>query len=104
MIKKELIMKIDFTGHGIDVTHALKKFTEEKFTRLERHFDRITAIHVTFQVEKLSHVVEATLLITKGDIHASATASDMYAAVDELVDKLNRQIIKHKEKINDHRE
>lgn len=97
-------MQIDFTGHGIDVTQALKTFTQEKFTRLERHFDRITSAHVTFSVEKLSQTAEATLLITKGEIHASATAEDMYTAVDELMDKLNRQLIKHKEKMGDHRE
>jgi putative sigma-54 modulation protein len=55
-------------------------------------------------VEKLDHIAEATLLIVKGEIHASATSNDMYAAIDELVDKLDRQLIKHKEKINDHRE
>ncbi len=97
-------MQIDFTGHGMDVTAALKTFTQEKFTKLERHFDKITAIHVTFHIEKLTHTVESTLLITKGDIHASASADDMYTAVDELVDKLNRQLVKHKEKISDHRE
>lgn len=97
-------MKIDFTGHGVNVTPALKAYTEEKFGRLERHFDHITAIHVTFQIEKLDQTAEATILITKGQIHASATSEDMYKAVDELVDKLNRQMVKHKEKHDDHRE
>jgi len=97
-------MQIDFTGHGMDVTPALKTFTQDKLTRLEKHFHGITAIHVTFHIEKLDHTVEAALLIAKGDIHAKATASDMYVAIDELVDKLNRQLIKHKEKTSDHRE
>lgn len=97
-------MQIDFTGHGMDVTHALKTFTQEKFTRLERHFDKITSIHVTFHVEKLTKNAEATLLIAKGEIHASASSDDMYTAVDDLVDKLNKQLIKHKEKMSDHRE
>ena len=97
-------MQINFTGHGIDVTAALKTFAQEKFDRLQRHFDKITAIHVIFNVEKLNKIAEATLLVTKGEIHASATSEDMYAAVDELIQKLDRQLIKHKEKMSDHRE
>lgn len=97
-------MQIEFTGHGIDVTQALKTFTQDKFDRLERHFDKIISVHVIFSVEKLSQIAEATLLVAKGEIHASATAEDMYTAIDELMDKLNRQLIKHKEKMSDHRE
>ncbi|OGV43648.1 MAG: ribosomal subunit interface protein [Legionellales bacterium RIFCSPHIGHO2_12_FULL_42_9] len=97
-------MQINFTGHGLDVTPALRTFTQEKFNRLERHFNKITAIHVIFHVEKLNQIAEATLLIAKGELHASATSEDMYVAVDELVQKLNRQLIKHKEKISDHRD
>lgn len=97
-------MQIDFTGHGMDVTDSLKTFTQEKFARLERHFDKITSIHVTFHIEKLNQNAEATILISKGEIHASASSNDMYTTVDELVDKLNRQLIKHKEKMSDHRE
>jgi putative sigma-54 modulation protein len=97
-------MQINFTGHHLEVTDALKAFTEEKLHKLERHFDRITAIHVTFNVEKLRQVVEATVLIVKGDLYASAESDSMYTAVDELIGKLDKQLIKHKEKIQDHRE
>jgi putative sigma-54 modulation protein len=97
-------MKINYTGHHLEITDALKVFTEEKLHKLERHFDRITAIHVTFNVEKLRQVVEATVLIVKGDLYASAESESMYTAVDELVDKLDKQLIKHKEKIQDHRD
>lgn len=96
-------MNIHFTGHRMDVTSSLKNFTQEKFDKLERHFDKITAINVVFDVEKLRHIAEATILISKGEIHASSEADDMYAAIDLLVDKLDRQLIKHKGKILDHR-
>ena len=89
------------------MTDALRTFTEEKFEKLERHFDHITNINVVFDVEKLRQIAEATILVTKGEVHASAESEDMYAAIDSLVDKLNRQLIKHKEKIlglRDHRE
>ena len=97
-------MQINFTGHGVEVTASLKTFTQEKFDRLIRHFDKITAIHVIFNVEKLNKIAEATILIAKGELHASATSEDMYVAVDELIHKLERQLIKHKEKTSDHRE
>lgn len=97
-------MQINFTGHGMEVTTALRTFTQEKFDKLERHFDKITAINVIFDVEKLRQIAEATILVNKGELHASAESEDMYAAIDELVDKLDRQLIKHKEKMRDHRD
>ena len=96
-------MQINITGHRMDVTPSLRAFTEEKFERLERHFDHITSINVVFDVEKLRQIVEATIFITKGEVHASSESEDMYAAIDMLVDKLNRQLMKHKEKILAHR-
>lgn len=97
-------MQINFTGHNVDVTPALRAFTEDKFNKLEKHFDKITSIHVVFDVEKLSQIAEASIIVVKGELHARAESEDMYAAVDTLVDKLDRQLIKHKEKIRDHRE
>lgn len=97
-------MQINFTGHNVDATPALKNFTQEKLNKLERHFDKIASINVVFDVEKLSKIVEATIIITKGELHARAESTDMYAAIDELIDKLDRQIIKHKEKLRDHRD
>jgi len=97
-------MQINFTGHQIDVTPALRVFTEEKLSKLERHFDRIQAIDVTFNVEKLRQIVDATVHIVHGDVHASAESENMYTSIDGLVGKLDRQLIKHKEKIADHRE
>jgi putative sigma-54 modulation protein len=101
MAIKESIMQINFTGHRMEITPALRTFTQEKFDKLERHFDKITAINVIFDVEKLRQIVEATILVVKGEVHASSESEDMYTAIDILVDKLDRQLIKHKEKIRD---
>lgn len=97
-------MQINMTGHRLDVTPALRAFTEEKFERLERHFEHINSINVVFDVEKLRQIVEATIFVSKGELHASSESEDMYAAIDTLVDKLNRQLMKHKEKFLDHRD
>lgn len=97
-------MKINFTGHGIDITPALQQFTIEKFEKLEKHFSKISSINVTFCVEKHTQIVEATILVNKNELHARAESDIMYAAVDLLVDKLDKQIIKYKEKHQDHRE
>ena len=97
-------MQINLTGHRMEVTPALKTFTEEKLDKLEKHFDKIMSVHVVFDVEKLRQKAEATVHVAKGELHASSESDDMYAAVDGLVDKLDRQLIKHKEKLKNHRE
>jgi putative sigma-54 modulation protein len=95
-------MQITFKGHQFEVTPALKEFTTEKFDRLYRHFDRISNINVTFWLEKLENIAEATIHVPGNAIHASSKAADMYSAVDELIDKLDRQLKKHKEKEDIH--
>lgn len=97
-------MQISFTGHHIEVTAALKSFAEEKLRKLERHVVHINAIAVVFSIEKLEHIVDATVSINKATVHAQSKSSDMYAAVDLLIDKLDRQLVKHKEKLQNHRE
>ena len=69
-----------------------------KFQKLERHFDHISNCQVTLEVEKVRQIAEATLHVVGGEIHAKAENEDMYAAIDGLIDKLDRQILKHKEK------
>jgi putative sigma-54 modulation protein len=97
-------MHIDLTGNHIELTDALRDYVNEKMGRLERHFDHVTKTHVILQVEKKRHIAEATVNVpgANGGLHATAEHNDMYAAIDGLVDKLDRQIIKHKEKITDH--
>jgi len=95
-------MQINLTGHHVDVTDSLRNYVDEKFERLIRHFDHMTDAHVVLSVEKLRHKAEATLLISGGKLFADNTEEDMYAAIDGLTDKLDRQIKKHKEKLTDH--
>lgn len=95
-------MHINITGHQMEVTPAIKTFTEEKFGKLIRHFDNITKINVVFGVEKLRQIAKATVFITGGELNASSEADDLYAAIDALIDKLDRQLIEHKEKIRSH--
>lgn len=96
-------MQIHFTGRNIEITPALKTFTTEKMQRIERRFTNINAVNVTFLVENVMQIAEATVHINGVDLHATARSEDMYSAIDELVDKLLTQITKHKEKLTDHR-
>jgi putative sigma-54 modulation protein len=96
-------MQIDLTGHHIDITPALREYVDSKMQRLERHFEHVTDTHVVLSVEKLRHKAEATLQISGATVHADAIDEDMYAAIDALADKLDRQLKRHKEKISDHR-
>jgi putative sigma-54 modulation protein len=95
-------MQINLTGHHIDITDALRNYVNEKMEKLERHFDKVSNTHVILSVEKDSHKAEATVHMTGNDIFAEATEPDMYASIDGLVDKLDRQVKKHKEKITNH--
>ncbi|MGB5427955.1 MAG: ribosome-associated translation inhibitor RaiA [Gammaproteobacteria bacterium] len=95
-------MKINLTGHHVDLTDPLREYVNSKMDRLERHFDHVTDTHVVLSVEKLRHKAEATMHISGGKIFADAEQENMYAAIDSLVDKLDRQVKKHKEKMTDH--
>ncbi len=92
-------MQLSVSGHHIDVTDALRSYVIGKFDRLERHYDHITNVHVVLSVEKLEHKAEATVHTSGADLFADATSGDLYAAIDALIDKLDRQIVKHKEKV-----
>ena len=96
-------MQISLTGHHIDITEALRNYVDSKFERLERHFDHVTNVHVVLSVEKVRQKAEATVHVNGADIFADSTEEDMYAAIDGLVDKLDRQVKKHKEKNTNHR-
>jgi putative sigma-54 modulation protein len=95
-------MQINLTGHHVDITDSLRAYVDTKFEKLERHFEQISNVHVVLNVEKLNQRAEATVHL-KGDVvHANAEHNDMYAAIDGLIDKLDRQVIKHKEKLKRH--
>jgi putative sigma-54 modulation protein len=92
-------MQITVSGHHVDVTPALRDYVTTKLSKLQRHFDNITNSAVTLTVEKLVHKAEATVHVAGADLFALSESEDMYAAIDSLTDKLDRQLIKHKEKI-----
>ena len=94
--------QINITGHHVDITPALRAYVEDKFERLERHFDNITNAHVILEIEKDRQKAEATVHISRGQVYADSEDENMYAAIDSLADKLDRQVKKHKEKLKDH--
>lgn len=95
-------MQINLHGHHVELTDPLKTYVNEKFSRLARHFDHISSTQVTLSVEKTRQKAEATIRFSGGEVFADSIEGDMYAAIDLLVDKLDRQILKHKEKIKAH--
>ncbi len=97
-------MNIQLSGQHVEITDAIRDSIEEKITRLQKHFNDMVDIHVNLKVEKLNHTAEATIHVRGHTLFAVAIAEDMYIAIDELVHKLNRQIIRHKEKLKDHHE
>ena len=97
-------MQINFTGHHIEITPAIREFAEGKFEKLLHHFDKIGSINVRLEVDKLRHIAEATVHVAKNEFHAHSESEDLYSAIDLLIDKLDRQLTKHKEKITEHRD
>ena len=95
-------MQLSVSGHHVDVTPPLRAYVSSKLEKIGRHFDLISDVHCILTVEKLRHKAEATVSVNGGTIYADSTEEDMYAAIDGLVDKLDRQVRKYKEKLVDH--
>lgn len=95
-------MNLNITGHHVEVTPALREYVTGKVDKVIRHFDHVTSVHVILSVEKLVQKAEITLHVKGKDIFADSSDADLYAAIDLLVDKLERQVQKYKGKHNDH--
>ncbi|HET6604960.1 MAG TPA: ribosome-associated translation inhibitor RaiA [Xanthomonadaceae bacterium] len=95
-------MRIEITGHQVDVTPALREYVRSKLERIQRRFENLIDVHVILTVEKLEHKAEASVLASQRTLYADAIATDMYASIDLMSDKLDRQVVKHKEKLKDH--
>lgn len=95
-------MQINVSGQHMDITSPLREYVADKIVRIERHFDHVTTTNVVLHVEKTRHLAEATINARGTTLHANAEAEDMYAAIDSLASKLDRQVLKHKEKATDH--
>lgn len=98
-------MNLNITGHHLEVTPAIRSYVERKLARVMRHFDHVIDVSVILSVEKLRQKAEAIVHLPGKEIFVEHADSDMYAAIDALVDKLDRQVLKHKQKTVDvHRE
>ncbi|CAG1006390.1 Ribosome hibernation promoting factor [Anaerolineae bacterium] len=95
-------MNLHLTGHHLEVTPALREYVQSKLERVTNHFDQVIDVKVTLSVEKLKQKVEATMHVPGNDLHAECSDDNMYSAIDLLADKLDRQVLKHKEKQADH--
>jgi putative sigma-54 modulation protein len=95
-------MQINLSGHHVEITEPLRNCVDTKFAKLERHFDHINNVYVVLTVEKLNQIAEATVHLNGTEVHGKAENGDMYASIDALVDKLDRQILKYKGKIQKH--
>jgi putative sigma-54 modulation protein len=96
-------MNLNISGHHLDLTPALRTYVAEKLKRVERHFDHLIDAAVILSVDtKLQHKAEATLHARGANLHAEAIKEDMYSAIDGLIDKLDQQTRKFKDKIRDH--
>ena len=96
-------MNLHLTGHQLPITPAIRDYLAGKLERITHHFDNVIDVNVIMSVEKLEQRIEATVHVRGRDIFCESSAQDMYAAIDGLVDKLDRTIIKHKEKTLSHR-
>lgn len=95
-------MNLTITGHHLEITPAIRGYVEDKMARITRHFDQVIDVSVILAVEKLKHKAEVNLHVRGKDIFVEAIDADMYAAIDALADKLDRQVVKHKEKAGNH--
>ena len=96
-------MNLSITGHHVSVTPAIREYVVGKLDRITRHFDHVIDMQVLLSVQKLDQKAEINLHVRGKDLFAEAVDEDLYAAIDDLVDKLDRQVIKHKTKISNHR-
>ena len=91
-------MNLNLTGNHLEITPAIRDYVVAKLDRLTRHFDHVIDVNVVLSVDKLRQKIEANLHIRGKDLHAESIEPDMYAAIDALVDKLDRMVLKAKEK------
>lgn len=100
-------MNLTISGHHLEVTPALRSYVTTKLDRISRHFDQVVDIKVILTVENLREKdrrqrAECNIHVKGNDLFAESAHADLYAAVDELVDKLDRQVNRHKTRIQDH--
>ena len=96
-------MNLHLSGHHLEITEAMRNHITSKIDRINRHFDHVIDVNITLSIDKLEQKAEANVHLSGKDIFVESRHEDMYAAIDNLLDKLDRQILKHKEKHQEHR-
>jgi len=91
-------MNLHLTGHHVEITPAIREYVTGKLEKINRHFDHVIDVNVVMTVEKLDQRIEANVHLSGKEIHVQSHDGDMYAAIDGLIDKLDRQVIKYKER------
>lgn len=91
-------MNLHMTGHHVEITPSLREYANTKMLRVKRHFDHVIDVNIILTVEKLRQKAEVSVHLSGKDIYVESTEEDMYAALDSMIDKLDRQVMKHKEK------
>ncbi|MEY4341410.1 MAG: ribosome-associated translation inhibitor RaiA [Pseudomonadota bacterium] len=100
-------MNLTISGHHLEVTPALRSYVTDKLDRITRHFDQVVDVKVLLSIENQTEKerrqkAECNIHVKGNDMFAESAHHDLYAAVDELVDKLDRQVVKHKDRIRNH--
>ncbi len=95
-------MQLNLTGHHVEITPALRDYVRNKLDRVFRHFDNVIDVHCILTVEKLRQKAEARLNVSGSTLYADSVEEDMYAAIDAMIDKLDRQVRRHKDKLTNH--
>ena len=96
-------MQLNLSGHHLDITSSIRQHTNDKLTKIKHHFDNIINVNMILEVQKDLQKAEATIHVSGANLFAKAESNDMYASIDKLINKLDSQIIKHKEKLHSHR-
>lgn len=100
-------MNLTISGHHLEVTPALRTYVTSKLGRIKRHFDQVVDVKVLLTLENLKEKelrqkAECNIHIKGIDLFAECAHADLYAAVDQLVDKLDRQVVRHKDRLQSH--
>jgi len=95
---QEIIMNLTVTGHHVDVTSSMRNYVNDKMEKLQRRSENLMGVNVILTVEKMRRKAEATVQVSGSTLYAETTETDMYAAIDIMTDKLDRQLVRHKEK------
>jgi putative sigma-54 modulation protein len=101
-LERSFTMNLQISGHHLEITPALRDYVTGKLEKVTRHFDHVIDVSTILSVEKLKQKAEVTVHLSGKDIYVESIDEDLYAAIDILADKLDRQVQKYKQKMQDH--